>query len=523
MPVYKGNQRLKKPFTGSQRIKQAYVGNVRVFTSSNLVTYRVDTGVTYQEEVDFEASCLSPTSFTPTKQGWTFIGWRQDTVASGTVLTSLSMGENPITLYAVFRQTITVTYYNGNATARTTSGYRYYNNGNMANPSFTLTQAALSGWTARGWSAGTAGNSGITYGNGAAFTRDSNITLYGMYQQTVTVTYYNGSTSASSTSGTKYYNSNGNVVNPSFTLTQATLNGWTARGWSAGTAGNASVIYNNGATFTRDSSITLYGMYQQTVYLYTLVSGSKNTYSGNRYYNSNGNTVNPAFTVSNPSLSEATFKGWSINSESDTISYAAINNLALGSNHTVYAVFRYTDVSLQITGDVGTSERDCHWTSDDDGDTWYPEYCWGTERFPFPTGVEGKPENLPETSPYYDSSNYMFTFQSGFDASKYSALTATFSGYNHPNARLNYQWIMIRFDNVNYVLSLAWNGAGGDANHDDFNTEAKRKTITYPINSKTGTVSLQCFWITNYVDGSTFSCEIPKGTYFKLTGRTVVG
>jgi uncharacterized repeat protein (TIGR02543 family) len=359
MPVYKGNQRLKKPFTGSQRIKQAYVGNVRVFTSSNMVYYHVDTGNIKQEEVDYGASTLSPKTFTPVKTGYSFVGW-SGSATSHNVLSSNIMGDNPVHLYAVFRQNITVTYYNGNATASTVSDYRRYNNGTVINPSFTLTQKALSGWTARGWSTGTAGNSGITYGNGAAFTRDSNITLYGMYQQTVTVTYYNGSTSALSTSGTKYYNSNGNVVNPSFTLTQATLSGWTARGWSAGTAGNASVIYNNGVTFTRDSSITLYGMYQQTVYLYTLVSGSKNTYSGNRYYNSNGNTVNPAFTVSNPSLSGAEFKGWSSSAESSSISYSTINNTTFASSTTLYAVMTFSNAELMFSQEVVFNVPD-HW------------------------------------------------------------------------------------------------------------------------------------------------------------------
>lgn len=429
MPVYKGNQRLKKPFTGSQRIKQAYVGNVRVFTSSNMVYYHVDTGNIKQEEVDYGASTLSPKTFTPVKTGYSFVGW-SGSATSHNVLSSNIMGDNPVHLYAVFRQNITVTYYNGNATASTVSDYRRYNNGTVINPSFTLTQKALSGWTARGWSAGTSGNSGIAY--------------------------------------------------------------------------------SNGATFTRDSNITLYGMYQQTIYLYTLVSGSQNTYSGTRYYNSNGNAVNPTFTVPNPYQSEGTFKGWSTSSGSATISYSTINGLSLSSNLTVYAVFKYADISLEITGEIGTSER-----------YYGSEYYRGIINFP--VGMPATPEKLPESSPYYSDPNYVYTFQSGFDASKYSALTVTFTGYNHPTARSNEQWIIIRLDNVNYNLSYAWNGAGGDENPDDFDREATWKTRTYPINSKSGTVSLQCLWITNYTNESTFYCGVPKGTYFKLTGRTAVG
>lgn len=38
----------------------------------------------------------------------------------------------------------------------------------------------------REWSASGTVNSGITYNNGVAFTRDSNVNLFGMYQQTIT-------------------------------------------------------------------------------------------------------------------------------------------------------------------------------------------------------------------------------------------------------------------------------------------------------------------------------------------------
>lgn len=218
------------------------------------MTYHVDTGITYQEEVDEGASVLSPTSFTPTKQGWTFIGWRQDTAASGTVLTSLAMGDNPVVLYAVFRQAVTVTYYNGSTAASSTSGYRYYNSGNVANPSFTLTQAALSGWSARGWSASGAADGGIAYANGVAFTRDSSITLYGMYQQTIALTTVaNGSSSTQY--GTRYYNSNGNSINPVFTVSTPSLSGANWLGWcnSAGT-----VLYSSIRNLTLSASTTLY-------------------------------------------------------------------------------------------------------------------------------------------------------------------------------------------------------------------------------------------------------------------------
>lgn len=257
MAIYIGSQK-PKFYLGDQKVKAIWLGGVKVYSAGNIVTYHVDTGITYQEEVDEGASVLSPTSFTPTKQGWTFIGWQQDTAASGTVLTSLAMGDNPVVLYAVFRQAVTVTYYNGSTEASSTSGYRYYNSGNVANPSFTLTQAALSGWTARGWSTSGAADGGIAYANGAAFTRDSNITLYGMYQQTIALTTVaNGSSSTQY--GTRYYNSNGNIINPVFTVSTPSLSGANWLGWcnSAGT-----VLYSSISNLALSASTTLYSKFK---------------------------------------------------------------------------------------------------------------------------------------------------------------------------------------------------------------------------------------------------------------------
>lgn len=264
MSIYIGTKK-SKLFLGNKKIKKIYAGTEKVYSSGSIVIYYVDTNIVYQEEVDSEASCLSPTSFTPTKSGYTFVGWREDTTASSSILSSKVMGDNPITLYAVFGANIVVTYYNNSTTASTASKYRYYNNGNVANPSFALTQAALSGFTARGWSTGTTANASILYNNGAAFTRDSNITLYGMYYKTVTLSYNgNGNTSGSTAAqtGTRYYNSNGNNLNPTFTLN---ANGFarTNSTWLAWAIGSTSgTQYVAGAIVTLSESTIFYAKWQ---------------------------------------------------------------------------------------------------------------------------------------------------------------------------------------------------------------------------------------------------------------------
>lgn len=431
------NTTLKKMTYNGQKVKKWYHNGVRVYAAGSTVTYHVDTATTYTEEVDSEATCLAPKTFTPSKSGWTFVGWREDTTASASVLTSKVMGDTPINLYAVFSQNVTVTYYNNSTTASSTSGTRYYNNNNVANPSFKLAQASKSGWSARGWSTGTAGNSSITYKNNTSFTRDSNVTLYGMYeqgitctflsngnqtasgtryynsngqvtnasvtvpsgvgisgwswrgwsaagtttgnagvtyangatisgltagatyyglyQQTITVTYYNNSTSPSTTTGTRYYNAAGNYTNPSFTLTQAASSGWSARGWSTTNSGNAGITYNNGATFTRDSNITLYGLYQQTITVtYYNNSGSPSYAYGTRYWAPAG-AIDPSFTLTQAAKSGWSARGWSTtNAGNAGVSYNNGAAFTRSSNITLYGMY-YQTITLSYNGNGATS------------------------------------------------------------------------------------------------------------------------------------------------------------------------
>lgn len=152
----------KKMFVEGKKVKAAYYMGEKIWSAGNIVTYCVDSGVSYQEEVDSDASCLSPTTFTPSKSGWTFIGWRTDTAANSSVLSSKTMGDDPITLYAVFRQSVTLSYNGNSATSGSVAsqtGQRYYNNGNVSNPTFTLAANgfARTYYTFTGWNLGSPG------------------------------------------------------------------------------------------------------------------------------------------------------------------------------------------------------------------------------------------------------------------------------------------------------------------------------------------------------------------------------
>lgn len=165
-----------------------------VWGSGSSVTYVVDNGVAYSEDVLNGDSVLSPKTFTPTKSGYTFVGWRTDKNASADVLTSKTMGTEPITLYAVFKRTLTLSY-NGNdftsGSVSSQTGTQYYNNGNTANPTFTLASNGFSktDYAFSKWAMGSA--DGTQYSAGASVSIAENTTFYAVWKavaKTVTPT-----------------------------------------------------------------------------------------------------------------------------------------------------------------------------------------------------------------------------------------------------------------------------------------------------------------------------------------------
>lgn len=174
---------VKKMNYNGVKVKKWYHDGVKVFSAGNVVTYYFNPTDYAQEEVDSEASVLTPktVNYLNHFSGWTFVGWREDKTASSSVLSSKVMGDEPITLYAVYKRTLTASFNGNGATSGSVasiSGTQYYNNGNTANPTITLpangyarTEYAFTGW-----------NYGAV---GARITLTDNITVYAQWRQTV--------------------------------------------------------------------------------------------------------------------------------------------------------------------------------------------------------------------------------------------------------------------------------------------------------------------------------------------------
>ncbi|MDE6924896.1 MAG: InlB B-repeat-containing protein [Acetatifactor sp.] len=148
--AFLGNAR-RKLYIGSGKVKKGYVGNTLVYSAGNIVTYHIDLNTSYKEELDSGISCLSPTTV-PSKPGWTFVGWREDSSASGNVLSGKIMGDDPIDLYAVFSQDIVLTTGMNNTIYSQQTLPKYYNNGNISNPVFNVLNPSPAGAAFMGWS-----------------------------------------------------------------------------------------------------------------------------------------------------------------------------------------------------------------------------------------------------------------------------------------------------------------------------------------------------------------------------------
>lgn len=168
-----------------QRITVNYYCENSIYKSSKIVS---------GNSIDLSSSNAA------SKSGWTFIGWRQDKTANSSVLSTLTAGTNDINLYAIYRQTITLSYNgNGNTGGSTAaqSDYRYYNNGNTTNPTFTLRSNGFSKTNYKfvNWRQGS--TSGTAYNAGASITLSSNTIFYASWEEmykAVEVRYQNSHT-----------------------------------------------------------------------------------------------------------------------------------------------------------------------------------------------------------------------------------------------------------------------------------------------------------------------------------------
>lgn len=152
MAIYRDATRVNL-YTGDKKMKKVYSGDVKVYSSGCIVTYHVDTDVTYTEEIEDGEYVHHPISFTPQKSRFRFLGWRYDTAAVSGVWTDTNnppivgkdITSETCDVYAVFTANATVTYSANGGSGSNVMDITpiYYNNGNQTQAKFTARPSNL--------------------------------------------------------------------------------------------------------------------------------------------------------------------------------------------------------------------------------------------------------------------------------------------------------------------------------------------------------------------------------------------
>lgn len=145
----------------------------------------------------------------------------------------------------------TVTYNANSGTGAPASQTKWYG----TNLTLSTAKPARTGYTFSKWNTNSSGT-GTSYNPGASYTSNANLTLYAIWTaNTFTVSYNaNGGTGAPANQ-TKTYG-----TNLTLSSTKPTRENYNFLGWS--TSANGGVVYSAGDTYTNNSAVTLYAVWE---------------------------------------------------------------------------------------------------------------------------------------------------------------------------------------------------------------------------------------------------------------------
>ena len=204
---------------------------------------------------------LTLSTVKPTRAGYEFLGWSTDPT---TMLTNYAPGERytdeaSVTLYAVWRyipKTYTVSY-DANGGGNTPTSQTKTEDVTLI---LTSTIPTRYGYTFRGW-ATTSTATTATYQAGGSYTANESVTLYAVWEiETYTVSFDANGGSGAPTSQTKKHGQN--LI---LTVAIPTRPNHVFLGWATDSSAK-SVAYATGSTYTAEEDVTLYAVWQERNY-----------------------------------------------------------------------------------------------------------------------------------------------------------------------------------------------------------------------------------------------------------------
>lgn len=420
---------------------------------------------------------LTPTA---NKDGWEFVGWNTNKDAqSGLTSLAITNAQN-ITLYAIYKNTVTATcnYYNGLVT---TSSGTMYNNATSVSvklPKIEKITPSTVTYNPRGWSESPNSDATIDAASEASVSLSSNKTYYASYSAKISVDiYYCGGdgtnqpsgnkVSSISVSGTRYVNYKRGVKESTITIPLVVKN---SKGYCGTEYSGVSKEKNSTTAATLNtSSTTYYAFYTKSVTLY-YYDGSKHTASvvrrivttdGTTYTSKEGSTI-----PTPSSYDGAAFKGWSYTN--DAVNARAFNATAVD---VLYAYYQKTiTVSYNKNGGTGTI------ASVSDTKT-YISKAVSTNASTAITTI--KPTIKVSSGSGFTKTGYVFSgWNTKADGSgtNYTKSTAyTFSSNTTLYAKWTEKYILITF----YSNGATEMGSAGKALSSDKKTSTQTTTITW--------------------------------------------
>ena len=344
-------------------------GNITMTPSTGYASYTVTYDATTNggSTAKQTASTKYKTSVDLTKKaektGYEFVGWNTNKDATS-ALSSYEMPNHDVTLYAIYKKTLTATfnYYNSKSETKSVTIYNNATSGSITSPAALGTP---NGYTFRHYSTSNVANAAKTIDANSAVVLTSNQTYYASYQKTVTLNFYyhsgtdtyaNTQTSTTAT-GIQYLGYNNAIVNSTVSIPSAVTGstGYYGTSYKGVTAANSTtpISVNTGTT-------NYYTYYQATITYYYYNGSAHTTGTGTRTAYSNGtNYVTTASAAPTPSSYDgALFAGWSYTNDSvndRNPAYTGMTALYAYYRKTVNATFNYYDGSKAASATAGNT------------------------------------------------------------------------------------------------------------------------------------------------------------------------
>ena len=295
-------------------------------------------------------TALTLSSTIPTKNGYSFVGWSTSNDSTVEYQAGATYTANAnVTLYAVWKANEYSVNYDANGGTNAPSAQIKVHDSALTLSSNIPTK---NGYSFVGWS--TSNDSTVEYQAGATYTANSSVTLYAVWSAIDYSVAYNAN------GGTNAPSAQTKLHDTALTLSSTipTKNGYSFVGWS--TSNDSTVEYQAGATYTANSSVTLYAVWSAIDYSVA--------------YNANGGTNAPsaqtkvhdtALTLSSiiPTKTGYTFKGWTIDANSNAVVYQVGDTYTNNESVTLYAVWEQNVIvddnnKDDVIVDETTSDKD---------------------------------------------------------------------------------------------------------------------------------------------------------------------